>query len=260
MSLKYFFGRILAAPLLPLMYFEAKSIRKTVPRLPEAVNPEGVVTASANHNRTISILTIGESTIAGIGVKDHSQGFTGALAKELSRLYNTQIKYTVFAKSGYTAKKVTERLIPMIPEDLPIDLIVIGLGANEAFKLNSPKNWKNDVRKLLSALKLMFPGKPIVFASVPPIKIFPAFTPSIKFVIGNLVEILGDALDEVVKEFSKVYYLNQRITLDTWAQKLDKPVDPSLFFSDGVHPSQLTYQLWAKDTAEMIYRNRILKG
>ena len=35
---------------------------------------------------------------------------------------------------------------------------------------------------------------------------------------------------------------------------------PEDFFSDGVHPSELAYQVWAKDVAEFIQEKRILSA
>ncbi len=93
---------------------------------------------------------------------------------------------------------------------------------------------------------------------MPPIKEFPAFSPLIKFSIGNLVEILGEELAVVVKEFKDVYYCAQNITLADWVKRLDAGADVTAFFSDGVHPAKITYQYWAKDVAMFILENRVI--
>jgi hypothetical protein len=72
------------------------------------------------------------------------------------------------------------------------DLIVIGLGGKDAFTLSDQRNWSLHIRSLVIELKRRFGETPIVFINMPPIKAFPAFTPLIKYSIGNLVEILGD--------------------------------------------------------------------
>lgn len=51
---------------------------------------------------------------------------------------------------------------------------------------------------------------------MPPIKEFLAFTRTIKFVIGNLVEILGGRLNRRVRKKSNVYYNDEIITLENW--------------------------------------------
>lgn len=66
------------------------------------------------------------------------------------------------------------------------------------------------------------------------------------------MERLGDALSTTIKEFEQVYFSNERIDLEIWAKRYDIQVEGNTFFSDGVHPSQLTYQVWAKDMAQLI--------
>lgn len=93
---------------------------------------------------------------------------------------------------------------------------------------------------------------------MPPIKEFPAFSPLIKFILGNLVEILGEELEKLVACHDNVFYLGEKITLQHWIDKFDLQVPPSAFFSDGVHPSKLTYQTWGKDIANEVLKHKIL--
>ena len=249
MSLKYYIGAIIAVPLLPILYFQGQKIRKNVPNLPEAKNPKGYIKTASE--KTLKLLVIGESTIAGVGVDFHENGFTGALAKEISQKTNQSILWKVYAKSGYTAKMVRKKIILTI-EDSTADIIVIGLGGNDAFKLNSPDVWMFQINFLIKTLKRKFPKTPIYFTNMPPIKEFPAFTNAIKFVIGNLVEILGKRLDRRVINKENVHYNNEVIILKNWQKRHNLKGDVDVFFSDGVHPSKLTYQTWGKEMAQFI--------
>ncbi len=257
MNFKYFFGALISIPLLPLMYFQGKQIRKKVPTLPEAKGIEGRSPGSSE--KKLRILAIGESTIAGVGVKTHEKGFAGTLANELASKLGTQISWKVYAKSGYTAKKITEKIIPTIQEK-DVDAIIIGLGGNDAFTLNTPWKWKNDIRDLIIALQSRFKNGSIIFTNMPPIKEFPAFTSTVKFVLGNLVEILGEELEETISDFENVFYYAQTITLENWIEKMDIDAKPGDFFSDGVHPSMLTYQTWAKDFSDFVTNDEKIKA
>lgn len=254
MNLKYLMGCIISLPLLPIMYFQGKRIRAQIPSLPEARGTEGKSIFNNTTKPTINLLTIGESTIAGVGVQSHEEGFTGSLAKELSIIYQSNVNWKVYAKSGYTAESVANKIIPKITET-DIDLIVIGLGGNDAFRLNSPAKWRQDIVKIIAELKSKFPKAFLVFCNMPPIKEFPAFTPLIKFTIGNLVEILGKELHKVTMDDPQVYYYGKKITLTAWLDHLDVEAKAADFFSDGVHPSKLTYQTWAKDLARTIQKD-----
>lgn len=248
-QIKYYLGALLMIPMLPLMYVQGKRIRSSVPKLPEAKNPEGK--AGEQYKRKLRLLSIGESTIAGVGVDTHEEGFTGTLAKELSNLLQREIYWKVYARSGYTAKKLKEKIIPKIRET-EIDAIVIGLGGNDAFTLNNPKTWKKHIRELIGSIRNKFGDVPVFFTNMPPIKSFPAFTPLIKLSIGNLVELLGKELEDLSQTEKNVFYSARKITLQDWIKRLNIEARPEDFFSDGVHPSKLTYQTWARDFAEFI--------
>lgn len=249
-SLKYNLGVVTSLTLLPLLYFQGKNIRKNVPTLPEAKETIGFV--NNNFSSDLHILTIGESTIAGVGVDYHKNGFTGALATTLSTKLQKNIHWRVYARSGYTVAKVTTKIIPKI-EETKVDIIVIGMGGNDAFTLNSPKKWLKDIENLINSIQKKFPEMPIYFTNMPPIKEFPAFTKTIKFVIGNLVEILGSELKNYLKSKKNIFYYDEVITLKNWSKRNNlSHKNSSLYFSDGVHPSELTYKIWAKEMATFI--------
>lgn len=257
MNFKYLLGTIISIPLLPLLYFQGKNMRKRIPKLPEAKQPAGVVN---NHfNETINLLSIGESTIAGVGVEYHQNGFTGALAETLSKKLKRNVQWKVYAKSGYTVKHVCTKIIPKIKER-SFDMIVIGMGGNDAFTLNSPKKWISDIDRLVNLLQNNYPATPIFFTNMPPIKEFPAFTKSIRFVIGNLVEILGQELHSFTKNKEAVFYCNEMISLKKWNEKNSlESNNASIYFSDGMHPSELTYRIWGEEMGEFIYEKFVRK-
>lgn len=245
---KHLLNRILSLALLPILIYQGKSIRKKVPRLPEAKNPEGVT--NSHFTDELYLVTLGESTIAGVGVDFHKNGFTGTLAQKLSSHLQKKVHWKVIAKSGYTAKKVTNRLVEKI-EGHP-DIIVIGLGGNDAFTLNRVSKWASDIDILIRVLQSKFPNTILIFTNMPPIKEFPAFTNVVKWTIGRLVEFHGEALTQVVKKYNNVYYMDEVLQLALWVDKLDGKYKVDDFFSDGVHPSALTYQLWAGEVATFI--------
>lgn len=247
--LKYVVGAILTFPLLPVMYLQGRRIKATIPNLPEAVGVEG--TCGLAKSRTLRILIMGESTMAGVGVKRHKDGFAGALAQELVGHSGEAVYWKVHAKSGSTASSVGKELLPSVQET-DWDLIVIGLGGNDTFKLNHPVRWKRQIKALIDNIRLKFGNRPVVFANMPPIRDFPAFSPLMKFTLGNLVDLLGEALEEVVEEMDNAYYASDTIAVNDWMERYKTSREIFDFFSDGVHPSQLTYQILAKQLGEFI--------
>ena len=255
MNFKYIFGAILSIPFLPILYYQARQIRASVPTLPEAKGHEGQSIVHIKNPKSLQLVTIGESTIAGVGVDTHEEGFTGILAEELASLFQHNVSWKVYAQSGFTALSVQNEIVPYI-RDERIDIFAIGLGANDAFTLNSPKKWSRDIRNLILNLKLKYPESIIVFCNMPPIKEFPALTSLMKLTIGNLVEMLGDELKRVVDDYENCFYYGEQITLEKWLKKFNIKGDKSDFFSDGVHPSKLTYQIWGMDIANCMFNEK----
>ena len=134
MNIRYFSGAIISFPLLPLMYYQGKQIRASVPQLPEAKGIEGQYKSNGKNEKVLRIISIGESTIAGVGVQTHEEGFTGTFAKELSHLLDVGIKWKVYARSGYTAKWVERKIIPKIIEN-QADLIIVQNLSETSFSL-----------------------------------------------------------------------------------------------------------------------------
>lgn len=239
-------------PLLPLMYLHGKRIIKSVPKLPDAADPEGIV--AGNSARPLRLLVIGESTMSGVGVSTHEEGFAGALARTLGAGWGTEVQWKVYARSGYTLKRLLHELLPLITEH-QADFIVVGMGGNEAFKLNTPAGFRRDMQAVINELRAKFGADvPIAFPNMPPIKEFPAFTPLIKFTLGNMVEYFGEELEELLIGQPNMYYNPEVIRLDYWTKELNMDSDPTAFFSDGVHPSGLTYTTWATDFGGFLLR------
>ncbi|MEM6723088.1 MAG: SGNH/GDSL hydrolase family protein [Bacteroidota bacterium] len=255
MNLEYLSKAIITVPLLPVLYVQALNVRKKVPSLPEAEGPNGLVQQGSGTPFRLAVL--GESTMAGIGVQTHEEGFGGTLAKALAQQINRPIDWTIIAKSGYTAKQIRQDLVPQL-SSTPYDLIVIGTGGNDAFSLNIPRKWKKEIRLLLESLRQKQPHAPIVFGNMPPIREFPAFPPLMQWSLGSLVEILGKELGNITAKEDNCWYYGSVISLQDWTERLNVDAQPSDYFSDGVHPSKLTYQTWAKDLANYIQKQEIL--
>jgi lysophospholipase L1-like esterase len=248
-QLYFFLGVLLALPLFPLLLHLGKKVRKKVPKLGEAT--ENLTAEIVGTQGKIALLCLGESTFAGVGVTDHKEGIVGQIATHLHQSTNKSVAWTVLAKSGYTAKEACQMLVPQIPNRI-FDLVVIGLGGNDTFKFNSPLSFRNHFIKLIEAIREKQPTAQIVIANMPPVGEFPAFPPLLQFFLGNLVKLHGEVIADFPMLFKKVKYANQSIRFEEWLQKANQEnLSLASFFSDGVHPSALTYALWGKEIANL---------
>ena len=80
-QLKFIFGSILAAPLMPVVFFQGNKIRREFPRLPEAEGPEGK--SGEAYDQSMQVVGA-ESTMACVGIDTHANGFIGQFSNELA--------------------------------------------------------------------------------------------------------------------------------------------------------------------------------
>ena len=245
----YFRHVIQSIPLLPLIYFQGIKLKKGIKLLPAAKDPQGFV--NINSPRNVKILFIGESSFAGVGVERHKNGFAGYFSQELSKLYQTNIEWKVYAKVGFNTKKIQQEILPLIREKF-FDLVVIGIGGNDTFEMTTPKVFRRNAQILIDDLQKKYSETPILFVQLPTIEAFHAFTKQMKWVLGNHKDILAHHLNKQVLQNKNVYFPLEKINKEEWLGKLEKGQTISEFFSDGIHPSELCYDLWAKDGVKFL--------
>lgn len=249
-------GAFFALPITPILYLQGKQVRRKVPDLPEAVGLEG--RSSLGKNGDFHLLIIGESTMAGVGVTKNEEGFAGSLAEVLHTKLNKTVHWKVYAKSGYSAQKVLQLILPTISTS-KADLIVLGMGANDTLEINTPYTWGKNVREILRILQEKFSRAPIAFTNMPPIKEFEALTPLLQLTLGNLSDLLKEELQLIVSDFPRVYFDDRLLAVEEWVEENDPSIQVSDLFSDGVHPSKLSYQIWAAQFAEYL-EQKVLVG
>jgi lysophospholipase L1-like esterase len=250
----YILGSICLIPFLPILIYMGKKVRESVPELPEA--SDNLIGKMVGNSETIELLTVGESTIAGVGVTDHVDGITGGIAKYLRDSSGKTVHWQVLARNGYTAEKVNLKLVPQIPEH-KIDIIVIGLGGNDTFQFNSPLVFRKHLRVAIKNMQKQQPTAKIILANMPPIGEFPAFPWVFQRILGSLVSLHGAVIRTLPKEFNNVFYVDNTISFADWLKRADsdKPLTVQDFFSDGVHPSAMTYGIWGEEIGKFIIKN-----
>lgn len=227
----YIVGGIFVAPFVPLLYWQGQQTRKNVGRLPDAAGE--TVGTFGQGNNVLNMLVIGESTVAGVGAENHGEALAGQLAKYLSLETGKSVRWNVVGESGITARETLEKLVPVSPNE-EMDLIVVGLGGNDTFKVHSPNRFARDMKELIETLRDKYPGAQILLTNTPMVIDFTALPQPLKFVLWRVSRLHHAAIRRVASRMKKVFYFDEpeRVGAD--------------FFSDGIHPSPLGYALWSE--------------
>ena len=219
------------APFSPLLYAQGQITRWKVGLLPNAAGKRSG--RAGDGDDPAKLFVIGESTVAGLGAREHKYALAGQFAQFLSDHLKRPVDWKVLGKNGVTARRTIDELIPRM-RDEPFDYILLGLGGNDVMKLSSPRKWRADMLELLGILRERHPGAVIFITNCPMIIASPIMPQPIKFLLWELSKMHDENIREFVKDLDRVFYFPQ-------------PVDVKFegFFADGIHPSEKGYADWS---------------
>ena len=229
---KFLAGAALIAPISPLLYVQGQVTRWKVGVLPDAAGPlRGRV---GNGENPVKLFALGESTIAGLGARNHELALAGQFAKHLGKHLKRAVEWKVLGRNGVTARRTIEELVPQMPDE-HFDYILLGIGGNDVMRLSSPRKWREDMLELLGILRNKHPEAVIFISNCPMIIASTAIPQPVKGILWQLSKMHDANIREFTKDMDRVFYYPQ-------------PVDVKFegFFSDGVHPSEQGYADWAE--------------
>lgn len=239
----YLFNSSLAILFLPWLLLQGRSAKRNMAPLTDVLKNvnEGMVGTS---KPVFRVLVMGESTVAGLGATCHDEALTGQIAMFL-KPYKNAVNWLALGRNGYTISRVRDRLLPL-SEGFNADMVVLAVGANDAFELTWPWRWKNNMITTIELVKQKHPNAQIIIAHLPPIRHFLAFDAITRFIFGNQMYLLHTVLHGSFSEMEHVKWMDELLDLKTWARQNNHEVSVANLFSDGIHPSPLGYRLWAE--------------
>lgn len=219
------------ALLFPILLYQGKKTRHTTPRLPEAGGSLSGQYGEGTPAR--SVLVIGESTAAGVGIATHDQGLASQIARQIHQRTGQTIAWHTFGVKGIRLGA----LIQMLEEiELPrAELVLLSMGVNDTTGFTPRSRFR---RQLTELSKLLIPrhAGPLNLISVPPMHLFTALPSPLRHIMGWRAR----QLDRIYRRLAKEHPENFR--------HLDYPTvtDPDLLASDGYHPGRKGYRYIAE--------------
>jgi len=213
-------GAMLAA--LPVLLSQGRAVQRSTPRLPDAEGRSGL---AGTGRPSASVLVVGDSVAAGVGVDHQVNCLAGRLASRLAVATDRAVAWSVLAQTGAKASDV-RRLVEAAGTLADPDLVVLSVGVNDVKGLTSDRAWTRELGTLLDVLADKAPRADLVWIGVPPMREFPTLPTMLGRLMGGRASRL-DALGERVLADRPCV---RRISLDI-------DVLGGAFAADGFHPS-----------------------
>jgi lysophospholipase L1-like esterase len=132
--------------LFPLLLIQGWWTRFKTIRLPEASGA-----SYEHHEAGLSILGMGESTIAGVGVQIMDQALTARIAHSLTGQIGQAVSWDAFGHNGDRLKDLLAKHQTLPPREF--DAVVVAIGVNDATGLTSLLPWSRQILDLTIKLK-----------------------------------------------------------------------------------------------------------
>jgi lysophospholipase L1-like esterase len=236
--MRHLLPELIALPLLPFLIAQGRHTRRVTPRLPEADGPTHGIAGDGHHGHDgppLSLLTVGESPVAGVGVQSHQEAITGQLAQALAMRLCCPVAWRACGKNGVTVREALQQVVPHIPAQ-QVDVALVAFGVNDTTAFHSMQRWRDDLRSLLQALRQRCAPRLILVSGVPPVAHFPALPQPLRWVMGMKARVLDVAARDLAASLPNTRYV---------ALSLD-PTDATLMAIDGYHPSAAGCTAWAQ--------------
>ena len=223
--------------LIPALVIQGNRVKKNTLRLPEH---EGAREGQTGTGNKLSLLILGDSAAAGVGVEHQDDALLGAILHELKDDF--EIDWKLQAKTGDTSSKVIHALNQI--EVQHYDVIVTSVGVNDVTKLMPADIWIQKQEQLYSKIQQKFRPKLIIAAGVPPMNMFPALPNPLAWLFGQYAKQMNQQLEK---------FVNQQVNMQWIEYDIEKYRAMNLqMAADGFHPSKEVYTLWGQEVAGKI--------
>ncbi|MFG0587923.1 SGNH/GDSL hydrolase family protein [Acinetobacter sp. YQ_14] len=229
--------KITTFALLPIVAIQGIKVRKNTPSLPEASGDrEGVV----GSGKPLSLLIIGDSAAAGVGVATQKDALSGAIITELYSEFT--LTWKLQAQTGDTTQQVIQAAKQI--SDQKYDIVITSIGVNDVTKFTSARSWLKQQKQLFIDIQNRFNPKLIIVSGVPPMQHFPALPNPLAWLFGKYAAQMNQVLQQWLMPQDKFKFIQYDIKE---FQALNLPMA-----SDGFHPSKEIYAIWGQKVAFLV--------
>ncbi len=186
--------------------------------------------------KDFTFVAIGDSTVEGVGASKSEKSFVH-LIFEVLRQKNKRVKFYNLGKRGATISDLVESQLNQVL-DLSPNLVLISVGVNDLRKRTRIENFERDLGFLIETVVNKTDSKVIV-NSIPDLSNLPALSFLIRLFARSQVKKFNKVISRQAEKHGAIF-----IDLHSGSNVFTKKY-PELISSDGLHPSDIGYAVWA---------------
>ncbi|MFZ0159786.1 MAG: GDSL-type esterase/lipase family protein [Kineosporiaceae bacterium] len=224
----------------PVVLVQGLRVRRTTPRLPEAAHRTGRLGEVGED--ALTVVLVGDSVAAGVGIEDHEHTVAGRLATILHARTGRSVAWSVLARSGADAAAVAD----LLGDGAGVrgaDLVVVSVGVNDVKDLRSDDDWRVGLRRLLQVVTAAAPGALVAMVGLPPVERFPALPWPLSALLGARARRLDRIGREVAATVAAV------VRLEVGVEEIGDV--GAAFADDGFHPGPALHAALAQRAADV---------
>lgn len=229
--------------LLPVLLAQGRLVKLRALKLPE---PAGERSGSIEGpGPAYSLLVVGDSAAAGVGVASQEQALGPTLARALAARLGRAVRWQVLARTGLASTDMDAFLedhagaLAQAPER--IDLVVTSIGVNDAVRLTPSPAFEGAMQRLLSKLRLRAgPEVRFVLGRCPPLHVSPLFRRPLRGLVAWRIERINALLENLAVGSPDIRVASE-----------PREIDRGALASDGFHPNAASYVDWARHLCEL---------
>ena len=220
--------RLLLILLWPILWAQARYIRRMTPQMPE---PFGEREGITGKGPVLRILLAGDSGAAGVGVSSQDEALCGQLIHRLSQ--HRTVEWCLLAVNGLDSPGLV-KLLGNAPVN-QYDVVVLSMGANDATSLCTPRRWVQLQNDLADVIGQRFAPALLVHSAVPPMHACAALPQPLRWFMGRWAKEMNRQLVEMLLGHAKRNMHWHPATTTATGLAID-----------GMHPNSSGYALWAE--------------
>lgn len=222
---------------LPLYAYQGLAVRRAVPRMGP---PEPQVFAEfEGEGDPIRLLMIGDSSIAGVGVKDFRDCVAGTTPRRLAALTGRPVTCRTNGNNSATAGNLRDYALPNLKRE-SYDYVVISIGVNDAKNFHTGRRFCKEFGTLIYGIKARFPDAKIIWSGI--------------IDLGG-VPVLPSPLNKILSIRSRILQRNGKelcFERGVLSPETEWNPVPENFSEDKFHCSEQGYKVWAEELARFI--------